>query len=147
MFIPAQTQSAFDPRRPFSRAEARAAGLSPEMLLSRRFHKIFWDAYVAHDVAITPLLRAKAVIRLVPPGSYISHHAAAELWGAVVPADGATPSRCRRPIDGKFDEASVRTIGRLRGRPRFVKACLSRLLNRRSWTSLRSASGWSTWWW
>jgi hypothetical protein len=47
MFVPAQTQRAFDPRQPFSRAETRAAGLSPEMLLSKRFHKIFWDTYVA----------------------------------------------------------------------------------------------------
>jgi hypothetical protein len=102
MFVPAQTQIAFDPRQPFSRAEARAAGLAPEALVSNRFHKIFWDAYVARDVAITPLLRAKAVIRLVPLGSYISHHTAAELWGAVVPSDGAThvtlPSAHRRQV-------------------------------------------------
>ena len=74
----------------FSRAEARAAGLTPEMLLSKRFHKIFWDVYVSRDVPITPLLRAKAVIKLVPSGSFISHHTAAELWGAAVPSDGTT---------------------------------------------------------
>jgi|GEM_PF-5888041 len=60
------------------------------MLLSRRFHKIFWDTYVAREVAITPLLRAQAVLRLVPSGSYISHHTAAELWGTAPPLDGAT---------------------------------------------------------
>jgi hypothetical protein len=81
MFVPAQSHDAFDPRQPFSRAEARAAGLTVEMLRSRRFHKIFWDAYVARDIAITPPLRAKAVLKLVPRGSYISHHTAAELWG------------------------------------------------------------------
>lgn len=86
----AQTPAAFNPRQPFSRAEARAAGLTPEMLLSRRFHKICWDTYVAREVPITPLLRATAVVRLVPSGSYISHHTAAELWGAAPPADGAT---------------------------------------------------------
>jgi hypothetical protein len=90
MFVPAQPQDAFDPRQPFNRAEARAAGLTPEMLFSMRFHKIFWDTYVAREVPITPLLRAKAVIRLVPSGSYISHHTAAELWGAAPPADGVT---------------------------------------------------------
>jgi hypothetical protein len=83
MSVPAQNSTAFNPRQPFSRAEARAVGLTAEMLLSRRFHKIFWDAYVAREVHITPLLRAKAVIRLVPDGTYISHHTAAELWGAV----------------------------------------------------------------
>jgi hypothetical protein len=58
------------------------------MLYSRRFHKIFWDTYVAREAPITPLLRAKAVIRVVPSGSYISHHTAAELWGAAPLADG-----------------------------------------------------------
>lgn len=81
MFVPARNRDAFDPREPFSRAEARAAGLTAEMLLSKRFHKIFWDAYVSSDVPITSLLRAKAVIRLVPTGSYISNSTAAELWG------------------------------------------------------------------
>jgi hypothetical protein len=90
MSAPANAPSKFNPRQPFSRAEARAAGLTTEMLLSRRFHKIFWDTYVARDVLITPLLRARALIRLVPSGSYVSHHTAAELWGAAPPADGAT---------------------------------------------------------
>jgi hypothetical protein len=77
------------------------------MLLSRRFHKIFWDTYVSRGVSVTPLLRAKAVVRLVPSGSFISHHTAAELWGggpgrwghachlAVGPS---TPSSTRRPF-------------------------------------------------
>ena len=102
MFVPAPNRDAFDPREPFSRAEARAAGLTAEMLLSKRFHKIFWDAYVSRDVPITPLLRAKAVIRLVPTGSYISHHTAAELWGAAPPTGSSThitlPSACGRQV-------------------------------------------------
>jgi len=72
------------------------------MLLSSRFHKICWDTYIARDVAITPLLRAKAVLKLVPSGSYISHHTAAELWGAAPPSDVAThvtlPSACGRLV-------------------------------------------------
>jgi hypothetical protein len=102
MSATAQSPAAFNPRQPFSRAQARAAGLTVEMLLSRRFHKICWDTYVAREVPITPLLRATAVIRLVPSGSYISHHTAAELWGAAPPADGAThvtlPSACGRLV-------------------------------------------------
>ncbi|MCE3276178.1 MAG: hypothetical protein K0R13_2033 [Propionibacteriaceae bacterium] len=95
MFTPAQPAAAFDPRQPFSRAEARAAGLTAEMLLGRQFHKICWDTYVAREVPITPLLRAKAVIRLVPSGSYVSHHTAAELWGA---APLTLPSACGRLV-------------------------------------------------
>ena len=102
MSVPAEPPAAFDPRQPFRRADARAAGLTAEMLLSRRFHKIFWDTYVAREVAITALLRAKAVLRLVPNGSYISHHTAAELWGAAPPSDAAThvtlPSACGRLV-------------------------------------------------
>jgi hypothetical protein len=102
MSVPAEPPAPFNPRQPFSRADARAAGLTAEMLLSRRFHKICWDTYVAREVAITALLRAKAVIRLVPSGSYISHHTAAELWGAAPPSDVAThvtlPSACGRLV-------------------------------------------------
>jgi hypothetical protein len=97
-----QPQSTFDAHRPFSRAEARAVGLTPEMLLTRRFQKLFWDCYVLREVPITPLLRAQAVLRLVPEGSHISHHTAAELWDAVVPGDGNThvslPSDHRRQV-------------------------------------------------
>jgi hypothetical protein len=72
------------------------------MLLTKRFQKLFWDCYVLREVRITPLLRAQAVLRLVPAGSHISHHTAAELWGAVVPDDGNThvslPSDQRRQV-------------------------------------------------
>ena len=134
MSVPAQPSAAFNPRQPFSRAEARAAGLTAEMLLSRRFHKIFWDTYVAREVLITPLLRAKAVIRLVPSGSYISHHTAAELWGAAAPADGAThvtlPSACGRLVR----QGVSSHYRKIRHRPRFARVCLSRLRSRPSWT-------------
>jgi hypothetical protein len=90
VYAPARPQPAFDPRKPFSRADARLAGLTPEMLLTKRFHKIFWDSYVLREVKITPVIRAQAVLKLVPSDSHISHHTAAELWGAVVPDDGNT---------------------------------------------------------
>ena len=110
MFVPARNRDAFDPREPFSRAEARAAGLTAEMLLSKRFHKIFWDAYVSSDVPITSLLRAKAVIRLVPTGSYISHSTAAELWGAAPPPTVPRTSPCRRPVVVRYGREFDRTI-------------------------------------
>ena len=43
MYVPPKPRPSFNPREPFSRAEARAAGLTPEMLLTRRFQKLFWD--------------------------------------------------------------------------------------------------------
>jgi hypothetical protein len=72
------------------------------MLLTKRFHKLFWDSYVLREVKITPLIRAQAALKLVPAGSHISHHTAAELWGATVPPDGNThvwtPSKCGRQV-------------------------------------------------
>ena len=101
MSVPAEPPAPFNPHQPFSRADARAAGLTAEMLLSRRFHKIFWDTYVAREVAITALLRAKAVIRLVPSGSYISHHTRLPNCGVRLrhPMSRRT-SRCRRLVGG-----------------------------------------------
>jgi hypothetical protein len=102
VYAPGKPEPAFDPRKPFSRAEARSAGLTPEMLLTKRFQKIFWDSYVLREVKITPLLRAQAVLKLVPTGSHISHRTAAQLWDAVVPDDGNThvwlPSDHRRQV-------------------------------------------------
>ena len=124
MYVPARPQLAFDPRIPFSRAEARAAGLTPEMLMTKRYQKLFWDSYVLREVKITPLLRAEAVLKLVPAGSHISHHTAAELWGAVVPPDGNTHiwtaskhgRQVRKGVKTHYGNGPVRTTMR-RGLP------------------------------
>ena len=126
MYAPPRTAPSLDPRRPFSRADARAAGLTPEMLLARRFKKLFWDSYVLRDVKTTPLLRAQAVLNLVPEGSHISHQTAAELWGATVPDDGNTHVRPRPRRDGTFAKASRPTTGTARLRRRFARGCPSR---------------------
>jgi AbiEi antitoxin C-terminal domain len=76
--------AAFDPRLPFSRAEARAAGISVKTLSSKRFQKIAWDIYLDCTVKITPQIRSRAAMKLAPPGSHISHHTAAELWNGRV---------------------------------------------------------------
>jgi REase_MTES_1575 len=75
----------FDPKQPFSRAGARAAGIGLKTLLSSRFQKIFYDCYVSSTVPITTKLRATAALEISPPGSFISHSTAARIWGAVVP--------------------------------------------------------------
>ena len=66
-------------------ADARKAGIRLSELLSPRFHKIFYDCYVASTMSITTELRAEAALGISPPGSYVSHFTAAQLWGAVVP--------------------------------------------------------------
>jgi hypothetical protein len=85
MAITARETRPFDHRQPFSRAEARAAGISIKTLLSSRFHKVFYDCYVSSIVPLTTRLRAKAALGISRPGSYVSHTTAARIWGGVVP--------------------------------------------------------------
>ena len=85
MAITARETRAFDPNEPFSRAEARAAGLGLKTLLSSRFQKIFYDCYVSSAVPLTTKLRAKAALRISPPGSVLSHYTAGRIWGGIVP--------------------------------------------------------------
>ena len=74
-----------DPNTPFGRAEARRAGIPVKHLSSARFRKLFYDVYVGADVAVSPLLRATAVLGISPAGSHASHHTAAQIWGGIVP--------------------------------------------------------------
>jgi hypothetical protein len=141
MFVPARAAPAFDPRQPFSRAEARAAGLTAEMVLSRRFDKICWDTYVAREVPITPLLRAKAVIRLVPIGSYVSHHTAAERGVRLRRPTVQHTSHCHRPVGGWFAKESAPTTASISRTRQSARAGRSRLQSRPSWTWLLPASG------
>ena len=118
-------QPRFDPRKPFSRAEARAAGITLDVLLGPRFHKICWDSYVSRQVPITPQIRSIAALRLAPPGSHISHQTAAELWGAVVPGGPTThlttPSAngrlVRRGIKSHYYETYRPSTTHLKGLP------------------------------
>jgi very-short-patch-repair endonuclease len=75
----------FDPKQPFSRAQARAAGIGLKTLLSGRFQKVFYDCYVSSNVPLTTKLRAKAALGISPPGSFVSHSTAARIWGGIVP--------------------------------------------------------------
>jgi hypothetical protein len=86
MAVSSRESSTFDTRRPFNRADARAGGITLGELLSPRYHKIFYDAYVDSRVPLTTQLRATAALQISPAGSYASHYTAAELWGGVVPA-------------------------------------------------------------
>jgi Protein of unknown function (DUF559) len=85
-----QQKYALDVRNPFTRADARAAGITVKELISSRYHKVFYNLYVSATVAITPQVRARAALRLAPPDSYASHYTAAELWGLPAPHDDHT---------------------------------------------------------
>jgi very-short-patch-repair endonuclease len=85
MAISAHEAHSFDPKQPFSRADARAAGIGVKTLLSTRFHKVFYDCYVSSAVPLTTRLRASAALGISPPGSFVSHATAARIWGGLVP--------------------------------------------------------------
>lgn len=91
-----------DTRRAFSRADARAAGISVQRLLGRDFQRIMYDRYISSAVVVTTQVRAQTAVGLCGEGSFVSHHTAAELWGAVVPPTAAThvsvPDRDDRSI-------------------------------------------------
>lgn len=59
----------------------------PSVLRSmrRRHRMLFQGVYVDRTVALTTELLARAALLASEPDSYLSHHTAARLWGAVVP--------------------------------------------------------------
>jgi hypothetical protein len=78
----------FDPRVPFSRADARAAGLAEHLLRTPAYQRLFHDTYLCSSISVTTAMRAAAAISRTSPDAYASHHTAAELWGIPVPIDG-----------------------------------------------------------
>jgi hypothetical protein len=54
----------------FTRADARAAGITVKELISSRYQKVFYNFYVSADVVFTPQLRARAALRLASHETY-----------------------------------------------------------------------------
>lgn len=81
------TTARLDPSRPFSRVDARRAGITVSELRGPGYRKLFYDCYVAATVEVTTQLLASAALSVAPPGSFASHLTAARLWGGVVPDD------------------------------------------------------------
>jgi Protein of unknown function (DUF559) len=95
--MPTNDRTPFNDAAPFSRAEARSAGISDKELRSGRYQRLFYDLYLSAQIIVTPALRAKAVLKVCPRGSQISHFTAAELWGAIVPSQPLTHLSCPEP--------------------------------------------------
>ncbi len=86
----APTQPPFDPTHPFTRAEARAHGISRVDLRGPTYQRLFFDLYIASSVRVTALVRARAALKISPAGSHASHFTAAEIWTGVVPTQHLT---------------------------------------------------------
>ncbi len=90
-------------RRPFTRADAIAAGVSPSALRGSRFRRIFRGVYIHSSVPASTITRVEAALLVHPPDAFASHTSAAKVYGLPVPdsADvhvsvfAAADRRCR----------------------------------------------------
>lgn len=113
---------ALETRRPFTRADALAAGISAKQLRGSRFRRIFNGVYVDARVPDHALVRAEAALLLHPPGGFASHVTAAQIHGVPVPTDPLTHvtvpcaayRRRRQGIRCHVGQAQLETIGGVR---------------------------------
>ena len=75
-----------DVSRPFTRAEALAAGLTEQQLRdAATVVRLFRGVYVGRATTRTLAVRTRAALRIAPPSAMASHETAAVLWGGAVP--------------------------------------------------------------
>ncbi|WKN48530.1 hypothetical protein [Nocardioides sp. Arc9.136] len=74
-----------DERRPFTRADAVAAGISPWLLRGSRYRRIFWGVFISAEVEPTDEERVIGALLVHPAGAWASHRTAAAWCGVVVP--------------------------------------------------------------
>ena len=71
--------------RPFTRADAVAAGLDMKALRGSRFRRLFRGVYIEANAILTPEVRDMAALALHPATAFASHQTAAALRGLPVP--------------------------------------------------------------
>jgi len=79
-------RTSLDTSKPFTRAEAVAAGLDLGMLRSRRFRVVLRGVYVDAGAPDSTDLVVRAALKLHPPSAFVSHNTAAEVLGLPVPS-------------------------------------------------------------
>ena len=75
-----------DLRRPFTRADAIAAGVSASSLRGSNFRRIFRGVYIHASVPDHPLIRVQAALVIHPPTAFASHLSAARVYDVPLPA-------------------------------------------------------------
>lgn len=78
-------QPRLDTRRPFTRAEALAAGITAAQLRGPRFRRLFRGVYVASSVPVTQRLRVLGALRLFDDLAWASHASAGRVHGLPLP--------------------------------------------------------------
>lgn len=76
-----------DEMKPFTRADALAAGISSSALASARYRRVFRNVYVLAAVGLERRQRFEGALVLHPEGAWLSHTSAASLRGVAVPDD------------------------------------------------------------
>jgi very-short-patch-repair endonuclease len=79
-----------DTRRPFTRADAVAAGISPRRLGGSRFRRIFRGVFISAEAPATSDERVVAALMLHPDGAWASHVTGARWCGVAVPDSSTT---------------------------------------------------------
>lgn len=92
-----------DTRRPFTRADALAAGISPRMLRGSRFRRIFRDIYIEASVPESEHERVVAALMLHPQAAFASHTTAARHRGVVVPDSSLVHISVFEPNDRRWN--------------------------------------------
>lgn len=76
----------FDPTKPFRARDALKAGITRRELASPTYRRLLPGVYILSSVTVDALQEARAVLLVTAPDAFVSHHQAARLYGAVVPA-------------------------------------------------------------
>jgi very-short-patch-repair endonuclease len=76
-----------DVRRPFTRAAALKAGITPSQLAGRGYRRLFRPVYISAEVPPTPRDRTIAALLVHPAGARASHTSAARIYRLPVPGD------------------------------------------------------------
>lgn len=74
-----------DTTQPFTRRVATKAGIGVSHLVGRNYRRLFHGIYIGSQVQVNLAVRARAALLIARPGSYVSHHTAAVLWGGWAP--------------------------------------------------------------
>jgi hypothetical protein len=94
----------FNPKMPFTRAEAAKAGIDDRQLAGPAYQQLFWGVHLCATVTPTLTIRTLAALTVSPATSVVTHHTAAKLWGGIPPESSeihVTVSRVNRPkIEG-----------------------------------------------
>lgn len=91
-----------DTKRPFTRADAVAAGISPHLLRGSRFRRIFRGVYIASNVRPHDDERVLAALMIHPKGAWASHVTGAAWCGVAVPASSTTHISVVDPKDRRW---------------------------------------------